>query len=360
MKILMRSLFFLGCLLALGACNKSDNSGGAANSCSTAQLETEMTASLAQASSEVDFTYVIERADGRRFSYNRGASSLTTSYESASTSKLVTAAVILRLVQAGTLTLSDRPQDHIASWPLTNSDPLYSLTLKQLLSFTSGLMAAEPACLSVGIANFETCVTNIGNANANKTAPPGNQFYYSGNHMQVAGLMAVKALGVSSWSQVFADFKTATGLFASSTYDLPSSSNPRLGGGMHWTAQDYMAFLKALAAGTLLNSAMMTQLLTDQTASATISYSPVADTMNEDWHYGLGLWHECQNSVYNCTPAVRVSSPGAYGAYPFWDRSKNYFGIVARQGSFGSYPKGIAIERTVREKAESWAACTNN
>lgn len=359
MKILVCGLIGVMSVLSLISCNKSD-SGTAANSCSTALLETDMTTLLAQASSEVDFSYVIERADGRRFSYNRGSSTLTTSYESASTSKLVTAAVILRLVQAGTLTLNDRPQDHITSWPLTNSDPLYTLTLKQLLSFTSGLMATEPACINLGASNFETCVVNIGNANANKTASPGTQFYYSSNHMQVAGLMAVKASGLSSWSQVFANFKTATGLFASSTYDLPSSTNPRLAGGMHWTAQDYMAFLKALSAGTLLNSTMMTQLLTDQTAAATITYSPTVEAMSEDWHYGLGLWHECQSSTYNCTPAVRVSSPGAYGAYPFWDRSKNYFGLVARQGTLGTYPKGIAIERTVRSKAEAWASCTNN
>lgn len=360
MKYLVRSFVIVVWVLGTISCNKNDNNSGATNSCSTTQLEADMTSLLAQASSEVDFSYVIERADGKRFSYSRGSSTLTTSYESASTSKLVTSAVILRLVQAGTLSLTDRPQDHISSWPLTSSDSLYSLTLKQLLSFTSGLMATEPVCVNSGIANFETCVTNIGNANANKTANPGEQFYYSSNHMQVAGLMAVKAAGLSSWTQVFANFKTATGLFASSTYDLPSSTNPRLAGGMHWTANDYMAFLKALSSGTLLNSTLMTQLLTDQTAAATITYSPTVEAMNEDWHYGLGLWHECQNSVYNCTPGVRVSSPGAYGAYPFWDRSKNYFGLVARQGTLGTYPKGIAIERTVRTKAEAWAACTNN
>ena len=166
--------------------------------------------------------------------------------------------------------------------------------------------------------------------------------------MQVAGLMAQYATG-SSWQDIFAQFKNDTGLFSSAAYDLPSSTNPRLAGGMHWQASEYLDFLRALKNGTLLSPSSMSELLKDQTAASQIIYSPPKQDLNEDWHYGLGLWHEYQSS--------RVSSPGAYGAYPFWDRSKNYFGIVARQGAVGTYPKGIRIERSVRAKAEAWAAC---
>jgi hypothetical protein len=131
---------------------------------------------------------------------------------------------------------------------------------------------------------------------------------------------------------------------------------------MHWTGEEYMAFLKALKNGALLNAASMSQLLADQTASAVMTCSPapcapVLEGLGEDWHYGFGLWHECQSATYNCTPGTRVSSPGAYGAYPFWDRSKSYFGIVARQGLPGTFPNGVAIERSVRAKVEQWAAC---
>ncbi|MFS4459409.1 serine hydrolase domain-containing protein [Bdellovibrio sp. HCB2-146] len=313
-----------------------------------------MTSLLSSATSEVDFTYIAERSDGRRFTYNRGASTPTTSYESASTSKMVTAAVILRLVQDGYLNLTDKPHDRITGWTIGSGDSLYNMTLAHLLSFRSGL-EDEPACLNFGASDFETCAKNAGTTNAGNGVVPGQEFYYSGSHMQVAGLMAAKARN-KTWAQIFSDFKTLTGLFASSTYDLPSSTNPRLGGGMHWTANDYMAFLKALKNGQILNSTYLNQMLTDQTASATFTYSPVS-AIGEAWHYGFGLWHECQSATYNCTPGTRVSSPGAYGAYPFWDRTNNYFGIVARQGSLGTYPNGIAIERTVRAKAEAWASC---
>ena len=326
-------------------------------SCSVAQLEGAMDSTLAQTSSDVDFSFSVERQDGRRYSYNRGGSTLLTSYESASTSKMVSAVIILRLVEQGYLRLTDKPQERISGWPITSSsNSLYNMTLEHLLSFTSGL-TIEPLCLNSGAAIFDTCVNTIATTNAGNGMTPGQEFYYASTHLQVAGLMAIKARGVATWQDVFTEFKTQTGLFPTATYDLPSATNPRLAGGMHWTGDEYMAFLKALKNGSLLNSTSMGQLLADHTASAAMTYSPALVGAGEDWHYGLGLWHECQSATFNCTAGTRVSSPGAYGAYPFWDRSKAYFGIVARQGTLGTFQNGIAIERSVRPDVEQWLAC---
>lgn len=315
-----------------------------------------MDSTLAQTSSEVDFSFSVERQDGRRYTYNRGGSTLLTSYESASTSKMVSAVIILRLVEKGYLSLTDKPQRYMTTWPITNTDPLFNMTLEQLLSFTSGL-TTEPPCQDFGGSSFETCVNNIATTNAGNGMTPGQQFYYASTHLQVAGLMAIKARGVATWQDVFTEFKTQTGLFSTSTYDLPSATNPRLAGGMHWTGEEYMAFLKALKNGSLLNTTSMGQLLADHTASVVIAHSPALDGLGEDWHYGLGLWHECQSPTFNCTAGTRVSSPGAYGAYPFWDRNHGYIGIVARQGALGTFPQGSAIERSVRPDVEQWLAC---
>jgi CubicO group peptidase (beta-lactamase class C family) len=83
--------------------------------CSVTQLEAAMDTTLAQATSEVDFSFSVERQDGRRYNFNRGVSTLQTSYESASTSKLVSAVIILRLVEQGHLSLADQPQDWIST-----------------------------------------------------------------------------------------------------------------------------------------------------------------------------------------------------------------------------------------------------
>lgn len=366
----------LGYLITTG-CNSGGDGGTAGGppvlgtSCSFTQLESDMNSILSGVSTDVDFSFAVDRQDGRRYTYNRGTSTLQTSYESASTSKLVSAAIILRQVEKGYLNLTDKPQDRIPGWPISNSDPLYNLTLAQLLSFTSGL-TDEPACLNLPGAHFETCVNTIATLNAGNGNIPGAAFHYGSAHLQVAGLMAVKAYATATsnptatWQDLFTEAKTMSGLFPTSTYDLPSASNPRLAGGMHWTGEEYLAFLSALKDGTLLNASSMNQMLADHTASAMIIYSPIALTppngLGENWHYGLGHWIECESpasSPFTCSASTsRVSSPGAYGAYPFWDRTHNYTGIVARQGTIGTFPNGIAIERAVRTKVEEWGSCS--
>ncbi|MFL6581137.1 MAG: serine hydrolase [Burkholderiales bacterium] len=332
--------------------------------CSAAQLEgleRKLDTRLSQAESEVDFSFAVERKDGRRYSYNRGGSTLQTLYESASTSKLVAAVVVMRVVEQGYLSLADKPQDHIAAWPIAPGDALYNMNLAQLLSMTSGL-TSEPPCLNSAASDFEACAIDIANSN-DQGIIPGQQFFYGSAHYQVAGLMAVKARGLPSWSDLFTEFRAQTGLFGSSTFDVPSVNNPVLAAGMHITGEDYMAFLHALKTGALLNAASMSELLADHTASSAIIFSPIRDGISggpglgEDWHYGFGLWHECPSAHFNCEPGSRISSPGNFGSYPFWDRILDYIGIVVRRGMPGTLKRGIDIERFVRPEVEEWAAC---
>lgn len=356
MKLIM---FVTFCLLITSCGSGSSDSTSTQSentSCSVNELEATMDELLTLAISEVDFSFTVKRDDGRQYIFNRGSSTLQTVYESASTSKLVSAVIILRLVELGYLNLTDRPQNYINSWPINSADPLYDMNLAQLLSFTSGL-ETTPLCLNSSSLNFENCVNNIATRNVNNDITPGQSFYYAGTHLQVAGFMAYKAIGVTSWKEVFSQFKVQTDLFLNSIFDLPSTNNPRLAGGMHWSGEEYMDFLFALKNGEILNPSSMALLLTNYTTDITMTYSPVFDDLKEDWNYGFGLWHECESQIFNCKTGGRVSSPGAYGAYPYWDQSLDYIGLVARQGTLGTYTNGMMIERTVRGTVERWATC---
>src|SRR5690606_27016584 len=90
--------------------------------------------------SEPAFTMLLERADGRRFSHAHGASTATTVYDSASTSKWVTATIILDLVDQGILSLDTTANAVLPGWTETAVD------LRDLLSFTSGF-SEEDVCL---------------------------------------------------------------------------------------------------------------------------------------------------------------------------------------------------------------------
>lgn len=68
---------------------------------------------------------------------------------------------------------------------------------------------------------------------------------------------------------------------------------------------------------------------------------------------------ECNSVVYNCTEVTRISSPGAFGAYPFIDHEHQYYGLITRQGDIGTSDEGYAIWQSIQLKLESWAALNN-
>lgn len=356
---IMNTLYTLSLLilitstLLVGGCNNSKSSNDTPQPEPTDEVaakEAEIRAVLNDVATDTDFSLVIVGNNGRQFSHSVGNSSISTKYRSASTSKWVTASVVLHLVDTGVLNLNDNPQDYIAFWPTTGN--LSQIQLRHLLSFTSGLNN-EPLCVNGPLQNFSNCVGNIVNLNTGAPAP-GNEFHYGSAHMQVAGLMAVNASALNSWEQVFDNFKTDTGLFSNSAYDLPSAQNPRLAGGMHWIATDYVAFLQTLYDQSLLSPELIEMMTSDQFNGAVISSTP-ARAVGEDWHYGFGSWIECHSPTFNCGATTKVSSPGAYGAYPFIDYEHRYYGILAREGNLGTFAQGYAVFTAVESLLQEWA-----
>lgn len=354
--------YFLFLIPALLSSCSSDQKPPNENTCSLQTLESELTSALDSSASSTDFSFYIERSDGESYSYNRGASSLDSAYESASTSKWVSAAIILWAIdQTSNLDLSDNPNEHY-TWSMSPADPLYSLTLGQLLSFTSGLQG-EANCLQLGVPakTYDACINDstnsLVNSNEGNGYSPGVGFYYSSSHLQLAGAIAASASPYSDWQGLFSAFQTTTGLLQNSTYSLPSSVNPRLAGGMTWTGRDYIDFLRAIYRKAFLSASSHEEMFKDKLIGLNIQYSPASDNLGEQWHYGYGVWLECRNPSFNCTDIDYYSSPGAFGAYPFINFNKNFFGLVARQGALGTYPEGINLYRGVQSLAESWAEC---
>lgn len=325
-------------------------------SCEVSAIEESMRVKLLNLATDVDFSLLVQREDGRQFVFNRGDSKPTTQYESASTSKMVTAAIILRLVERGVLKFTDQPQKYLANWPIPETDSLYRMNLSHLLSFTSGLEVA-PTCIDNPFANFENCVANVALANKGNGRIPGSTYYYGSPHLQVAGLMAVKAAGKVNWQALYSDFQMETGLFSNSQYNLPSPNNPRLAGGMSWTGQDYLGFLLAYRDGRVINDLMFKFATSDKIADAKIISAPALSVIGEAWHYGYGLWIECNSPVYNCSQSKVVSSPGAYGAYPFIDVQTKLTGIIARQGELGSFGDGFELYTQISSDLRIWEGC---
>jgi len=303
--------------------------------------------------------HFVRVSDGLSYTYEPP---LTTSFNdrfrSASTSKWVTASVILNLVEQGSMSLDDSPQDYLSEqeWPIPQNDNLRGITLHHLLGFTSGL-SEEPLCLNLDLGFFQ-CVTRIAEQNQGGNIEPGDEFYYSSSHLQVAGAMAIRASGALSWSELFSRFVSQKSVLFSSEYNLPSIRNPRLAGGMTWTPNDYAGFISAFIDGDIID---FDEMIKDQVGDVTIANTP-ADRIEEDWRYGYGLWVECPQAQFDpqaCLPAKSVSSPGTYGSYPLWNIEKEYYGILAMELEIASFPEGHALFSGMKTAVEEWVNCDN-
>ncbi len=381
----------------------------------TAELEAKMSATLAAAPATESFYLELRReSDGRVFRAYRAVAGKapvteTTLLQSASTAKLISAAVVLDVITnpgnypgggkvAGrSLTLDSPIQDFLpagsgTSWKptlgsLSASNRLASVTLRQLLSFTSGL-EREHACIS-STTDADVCISNLVDVNlaqnANGSAP--RTFFYSGAHLFVAARAAVNASGLGDWGALFKRFKEVHGVFQTPLASpgptpfgpggfFPASgagNSPSPAGAMRYTAGDYTPFLVKLIHGEILPLATVAELFGDEVArqGVTIEYSPLLDD-GEAWHYNLGNWTECPGANFTpqCASARRYSSPGSFGTYPFVDFNPSQEGDAPFVGllGYGGTNQGvastsIALYRTLgsdssatRDLAQQWAA----
>jgi CubicO group peptidase (beta-lactamase class C family) len=271
--------------------------------------------------------------------------------------------------------------------PTTNR--LYSVNLRHLLSFTSGL-EAEHGCISSNTVSHNDCITRVVTANANlaeNTTNSGRTYFYNGSHLFVAAQMAVNATGMDSWASVFKRFKEIHGVFQSPIipsdtavmgagafypYSEAGTFSPSPAGAMRYKAGDYAAFLLKLAKGQIISNALLDEMMSDQIAflNTPIRYSPMLND-GEDWHYGLGLWTECPSATFSAACFEdRYSSAGSFGSYPFadfnlWDGSSHLLvGFLGYGGTLsGQAIKGINVYRSlgggqvgVKDLAQKWAA----
>ncbi len=159
----------------------------------------------------------------------------------ASASKMVAGLTILRLVDQGFLTL-DSTTGAVLGW----TGPQGAITLRQLLSFTSGL-PREAACTLLAGITLADCVDLI--SQMTPVAAPGTRFDYGSTHLHVAARMAEVVTG-QSWANVFTtQLKGPLGLGSEMTYYTAprqgvGTSNPLIAGGLRATMNEYARVLQ--------------------------------------------------------------------------------------------------------------------
>jgi serine-type D-Ala-D-Ala carboxypeptidase/endopeptidase len=256
----------------------------------------------------------------------------------ASASKWYSGVLIMRLVDEGALSLTDKVSKYIPSF---NTPEKRDITVGQCFALTSGFAGSKEMLDDVMADNrrqsYAVLVDEI--ARTPLVAKPGEQMNYGGLSMQVAGRVAEIATG-KSWNTLFEE-KVVKPLGLQRTWYLGKNTGgvPRIAGGVVSTATDYLQLLEMLSqkgmykGKRILSEQAVSVLLSDQTSRASIGYSPFTQykkplNSSVDPRYGIGNW------VIQIDKVDINTSPGAFGFTPWIDHRKGYYGVIAVRNEF--------------------------
>ena len=198
-----------------------------------------------------------------------------------------------------------------------------------------------------GYTSFDNCQRNqtVGSCLATGTnglfsARNQNLFFYNSGHMQTHAVQM--NLGPLDNAALATRLREKLGTEIEFGY-----TQPQLAGGAFMSADAYARFLRKMLdgqlriAGLLGRHAVCTNPVTCPGVAA-VGGTPIP--LNETWHYSLGHWVEDDPVIGDGA----FSSPGAFGFYPWIDKSKTWYGLVVRaesQGYFDSVECGRLIRK---------------
>jgi CubicO group peptidase (beta-lactamase class C family) len=302
-------------------------------------------------------TAIVMRDGKQLFRLDIGKIDADAQYQVASASKWMTAALVMTVVDEGRLSLDEPISQHLPEF----RGEAARTTLRQLLAQTAGEGSLK------GLVDIKQDPRITLAESAKEVAerpledPPGTVFKYGGPGFQVAGAL-VEAVTGKRWADLFKE-RISGPLGMSRTYweHLPNRGvppeqtlNPLLQGGVVTTAKDYMRFLTLLAQGgeyegrRILSARAIDTMETVQTLGKTKSYLPPGARKGANLQYALGNWCESWSADGRCT---LVSSSGAFGTYPWIDRTSGLYGIF-----FTRTRMPFVIEDFIRARALILAA----
>ena len=260
----------------------------------------------------------------------------------ASSSKMITAGVLLRLQDDGLLDI-DAPVAAVSDWGAGNP----TITPAQLLSNSSGLVGLFPdpayapyVCQYLAPGTLQDCAATIFSTPDDDAdiVAPDTEFRYGGAQWQVAGAVAEVASG-QPWAQLIDeiyvqpcglqtmaynnhftqlgaagfDYPTA---FAADPSTLQPTDNPNMEGGVYVAPPDYAKLLLMhLRGGRCGDTQVLSPAALDRMHADRIGPTYGADA-GPGTGYGMGWWIDRASG--------RISDPGAYGSVPWLDLNDGY------------------------------------
>lgn len=275
----------------------------------------------------------------------------------ASSSKMISAGVLLRLQDDGLLDI-DAPVADVVEWGAANPE----ITPAQLISNSSGLVGLLPnPAYGPYICQYDFSQTLQDCGEAIFTTPdddadiaePDTEFRYGGAQWQVAGAVAEVAAG-KSWADLideiyvqpcglealgfnshFAQLQNNgfnyPGGFEEGPSALAATENPNPEGGGYVTTGDYgKLLLMHLRGGMCGDEQVLSQASLDLMHGDRIEAAYDGDAFGTGTGYGMGWWVNRADG--------RLNDGGAYGSIPWLDLEDGYgaFLVIEASNSLGN------------------------
>ncbi|MFP4358078.1 MAG: serine hydrolase domain-containing protein [Puniceicoccaceae bacterium] len=301
------------------------------------------------------FAFYLYEGDERIYAFEDGIDEFTV-LPMASASKWFAGAIMLAVAEAGYFSLDDPISLYVDDFDRPDKE---GITIRQAFGMTAGMVPAnarENTLQWNPSFNHEESVSEIAEVAVSDT--PGEVIYYWGGGMQAAGLAAVRATGLPDWEAVARNFLfEPLGMTGSSFSNfLP---NPAVAGGVVTTGAEYLRFLGMLAANGLgpdgelvFGTASLAPFYSGEGRDKPIAKSPFFEE-SPHYPYGRSPYYSFGAWVLADDPArfgvEEVTSPGAYGTYPWIDRKRGLHAIFLTEVPAGS---SLAQEPALRSFAE--------
>lgn len=258
----------------------------------------------------------------------------------ASSSKWLTAALVMTYVDEGILSLDEKVSTYI---PIFETYSKGYITIRQCLANLTGIADTKGIGKLLENKKYESLQDKV-NAIAKKeiAANAGKAFFYGNIGFDIAARV-LEVVGKKPFETLMKQRIFTPLLMSHSTFsgeaDLVSP-----GAGALSTAVDYLNFLtmildKGMFKGKrILSENSIAEMGTIQNKNVPIKYIPA---LTEGFDFGLGEWiQETDSNGLSTT----VSLPSMYGTWPYVDKCRGYAGIIFCKNLVAAEKKEIYLQ----------------
>lgn len=297
-----------------------------------------------------EYVVVIQKAGKNIFLKESEEFKLKTPGPIASSSKWLTTAMVMILVDEGKISLDD---------PVTKYIPVFEkymkgyITIRHCLSHTTGLDTEPAGILKIAQkSKFASLEEEVNNFATKKQIVdnPGEAFAYGGIGINIAGRV-IEVVTKKTFDRVMTEKLFRPMGMRTATFYNENGNAPNPSGGAVCSAFDYLNFMQMLLnKGTFNNKRILSEksvqeMLTVQFPELKVRYTP---ELAKGFKYALGSWVQERDEAEK---GFVFSCPGLFGTWPWIDTKRNYVGIVFSKELITGQKKELSIQ--IKEAADT-------